>query len=53
MVVGTVLITKTDSHGEDFLDLNDADIELIESHIREVNGRAILFDVCFRGEKYA
>lgn len=49
-IAGTVLITKSDAHGENFLDLTDADVDLVVSHIWVYYGREILFDVCYRDE---
>ena len=42
-LVGTLIVTKLDSTGENFVDLSDADLENIEKHMSCMTGHAILF----------
>lgn len=42
-LVGTLIVTKLDSTGENFVDLSDADLEHIQNHMSYMTGHAILF----------
>lgn len=42
-LVGTLIVTKLDSTGENFVDLSDADLEHIQNHMSYITGHAILF----------